>query len=164
MSSSRRNLLYKLVEVLAGGEGLKIIDCLIKNGDMRDDEIALELGLKPNLVRKILYRFAECSIVTVQRFRDEKTGWFYFKWRVQLDQVELYLENQRRRILNRLIERLKYEETHEFYSCPKGCERVPFEKAVEQNFMCGRCGALLQYENNAHTIEALKSKIKELGG
>jgi len=162
--SRRKNLLYRLAEALAGGEGLKIIECLVRNGDMRDDEIALELGLKPNVVRKILYRFAESSIVTVQRFRDEKTGWFYFKWRVQLDQVELYLENQRQRILNRLMERLRYEETHEFYSCPKGCERVTFEEAVEQNFMCSKCGAPLQHEDNTYVIEALKSKIKELGG
>ncbi len=160
--SKRENLLYRLAEVIAGGDGVKIIKCLIDNGSMRDDELALTLGLKPNIVRRILYQFAENSIVTVQRFRDEKTGWYYFKWIVQLDQVELYLEDQRRKLIKRLKERLQYEKSHEFYSCPKGCTRLTFEEAVENNFTCSTCGTPLQYEDNKKIINRLEAKIREL--
>ena len=160
--SKRERMLYWLAEVLAGGEGVKIVKCLMEYGDMRDDEIALKLGLKSNIVRKILYRFADSSIVTVQRFRDKDTGWFHFRWRVQLDRVEPYLENQRRRILRRLMERLNYEENHEFYVCPKGCERVTFEEAMEKKFMCTVCGSLLTHEDNSQLVEALKHKIRQL--
>ncbi|MBS7611380.1 transcription factor [Candidatus Bathyarchaeota archaeon] len=160
--SKRENLLYRLAEVVAGGDGIKVIKCLIDNGSMRDDELALALGLKPNVVRRILYQFAENSIVTVQRFRDEKTGWYYFKWMVQPDQVELYLEDQRRKLLRRLKERLQYEKSHEFYSCPKGCLRLTFEEAVEKNFTCSGCGASLQYDDNKKVISRLEVKIREL--
>ena len=162
MNSKRENLLYKLAEVIAGGDGVKIIKCLMDNGSMRDDELALALSLKPNVVRRILYQFAENSIVTVQRFRDEKTGWYYFKWMIQPEQVELYLEDQRRKLLKRLKERLQYEKSHEFYSCPKGCVRLTFEEAVEQSFTCSSCGESLQYEDNKMIIDRLEAKIKEL--
>lgn len=161
--SNRENLLYKLAEVIAGGDGVKIIKCLMDNGSMRDDELALVLGLRPNVIRKILYQFAELSIVTVQRFRDEKTGWYYFKWVVQPDQVELFLEDQRRKLLKRLKERLQYEKSHEFYSCPKGCVRLSFEEATERNFTCSVCGSPLQYEDNKKFIDCLEAKIRELG-
>jgi transcription initiation factor TFIIE subunit alpha len=160
--SKWENLLYKLAEVIAGGDGVKIIKCLMDNGSMRDDELALALGLKPNVVRRILYQFAENSIVTVQRFRDEKTGWYYFKWVIQPEQVELYLEDQRKKLLKRLKERLQYEKSHEFYSCPKGCVRLTFEEAVEQNFTCSSCGAPLQHEDNKMIIDRLEAKIREL--
>jgi transcription initiation factor TFIIE subunit alpha len=95
--------------------------------------------------------------------RDETTGWFIFRWSLQLDQIEGYIKNQKKRIIRILQTRLDYERSHDFYYCnTPECERLTFEDAMEYVFKCPNCEKLLQYFDNQKILDALENKIAQL--
>ena len=144
-------------------DAAKVINILKGGSEITDDEIATKTGIRLNSVRKILYKLYDHSLVALRRSRDEKTGWFIFHWRLQPDQLEGFILNQKRRVLEKLQTRLDYEKNHDFYYCgsPK-CERTPFEDAVELVFKCPNCGKPMNHFDNSSIIQALEQKTAQL--
>jgi len=101
--------------------------------------------------------------VGLRRSRDKNTGWFIFHWRLQLDQLEGFILNQKRRVLEKLEARLRYEQKHEFYYCYTiGCKRIPFEEAMELVFRCPTCNKPLMHFENDKIVSALTKKVEQL--
>lgn len=142
---------------------IKIFQALRRTKKLTDEEIANKTGIRLNEVRKILFRLYDYSLVTCERLRDEETGWFIFNWKLQPDQAEGFILNQKRKILEKLESRLDYESSHNFYSClTEGCDRVTFEDAMETFFRCKKCDQLLQHIDNSEIIERLREKINSI--
>lgn len=155
--------LTKVAEVFGSEDAVSVVKVLKGVEEITDDEIANKTGIRLNAVRKILYRLYDYSLVGLRRSRDENTGWFIFHWRLQPDQLEGFILNQKRRVLEKLQARLNYETGHDFYYCgaPK-CRKIPFEEAVELVFRCPSCGEPLMHFENRHFIDALTEKIERL--
>lgn len=155
--------LGKVAEVLGGEEAVKVVGVLRVVDETTDDEIASRTGIRLNSVRKILYKLYDHSLVTLRRSRDQTTGWFIFHWRLQPDQLEGFILNQKRRVLEKLETRLDYEKNHDFYYCyTPGCRRIPFKEAMELVFRCPTCNKPLMHFDNGQIIEALTEKIEQL--
>ena len=156
-------MLTKVAQALGEEEAIKLIDILKNEEETTDDEIATKTGRRLNSVRKILYKLYDHSLVSLRRTRDPKTGWFIFHWRLQADQLEGFIQSQKRRVLEKLNVRLEFEKNHDFYYCyTPGCKRVPFEEAVELVFKCPTCGKSLMHYDNDKILEALGRKVDVL--
>src|SRR3972149_12060913 len=153
--------LMRVATALGEEDAVKLIENLKGTEETTDDEIASKTGIRLKSVRKILYRLYDHSFVSLRRSRDENTGWFIFHWRLQPDQLEGFILNQKRRVLEKLRTRLEYEQKHDFYYCgTPTCERVPFENAVELVFKCPTCGKpMMHYEDQEKMINALETKV-----
>ena len=155
--------LNKVAEAFGSEDAVQIIDTLKGANEITDDEIAFQTGIRLNFVRKILYKLYDHSLVALRRSRDENTGWFVFHWRLQPDQLDGFITNQKRRVLEKLENRLEHEKNHEFYYCSTtGCRRTPFEEAVELVFRCPTCNKLMMHFDNKKLVEVLNVKIGEL--
>jgi len=155
--------LIKIAEVFGNEDAVKIVDVLKGIDEITDEEIATKTGIRLNFVRKILYKLYDHSLVGLRRSRDENTGWFIFHWRLQPDQLEGFVLNQKRRILEKLETRLRYEKNHDFYYCSTPeCERIPFEEAMELVFKCPTCNKPLMHYDNNQLIDALNKRIEQL--
>ncbi len=155
--------LNKVAETFGSEDAVQIIGTLKGANEITDDEIAFQTGIRLNFVRKILYKLYDHSLVALRRSRDENTGWFVFHWRLQPDQLDGFITNQKRRILEKLENRLEHEKNHEFYYCSTtGCKRTPFEEAVELVFRCPTCNKLMMHFDNKKIVEVLNVKIGEL--
>jgi len=155
--------LAKVAEAFGSEEAIRIIDVLKEIGETTDDQIATQTGIRLNSVRKILYKLYDHSLVGLRRSRDENTGWFIFHWRLQLDQLEGFILNQKRRVLEKLEDRLRYEQKHDFYYCYTiGCKRIPFEDAMELVFRCPTCNKPLMHFENGKIVSALVKKVEQL--
>ncbi len=152
-----------MAEILGNQEAIEVINVLKGSGEVTDDEIANKTGIRLNVIRKILYKLYDHSLVALRRTRDEKTGWFIFHWKFQPDQLEGFILNQKRRVLEKLQIRLDFEKSHDFYYCgsPK-CQRTPFEEAVESIFRCPSCGNSLMHFDNTDLVKALDTKVEQL--
>jgi transcription initiation factor TFIIE subunit alpha len=150
----------KKVAALFGEDAVRVVEVLKGIDEITDIEIADKTQIRLNLVRKAVYRLYDRSIVALRRSRDKETGWFIFNWRLQPDQLEGFIQNQKRRVLEKLEIRLEYEKSHEFYSCqtPSG-KRFPFEEAFELLFKCPACNKPMMYLNNDGIVEILTRKI-----
>lgn len=153
----------KIAGLIGGEEYLKVARALLNTEDATDEEIASATGLRINIVRKVLYDTFGKALITGVRVKDEKKGWFVYRWRAKRDQVDNFIENQKKKILDRLRKRLQYEESTEFYHCGnQDCPRVTFEQSVEMFFKCPNCKGLLNMVDNSRVKQALRQKIEQI--
>jgi transcription initiation factor TFIIE subunit alpha len=153
----------KIAGLIGGEEYLKVARALLNTEDATDEEIASATGLRINIVRKVLYDTFGKALITGVRVKDEKKGWFVYRWRAKRDQVDNFIENQKKKILDRLRKRLQYEESTEFYHCGnQDCPRVTFEQSVEMFFKCPNCKGLLNMVDNSKVKQALRQKIEQI--
>jgi transcription initiation factor TFIIE subunit alpha len=103
------------------------------------------------------------ALITGIRVKDDKKGWFVYRWRAKQDQVDNFIDNQKKKILDRLQKRLEYEESSEFYHCGnKDCPRIKFDSAVEIFFKCPVCKGSLNMVENDKVKDALRYKIDQI--
>ena len=162
-SAEYENSFVKIAGLIGGEEYLKVARGLLNTDDATDEEIASATGLRINIIRKILYDMFGKALITGIRVKDEKKGWFVYRCRAKQDQVDSFIDNQKKKILDRLQIRLEYEESSEFYHCGnKDCPRLKFDSAVELFFKCTICKGPLNMVDNGRVKEALRYKIEQL--
>ncbi|MBS7658014.1 MAG: transcription factor [Candidatus Bathyarchaeia archaeon] len=155
--------IIEVAKFFGGDEGVKIIQVLEKLGEATDETLAIESGVKLSNVRKFLYKMYSHGLISAVRAKDEKKGWFIFYWRIQKDQLNAFIRDRKRKVLEKLKKRLEYEKLHEFFICEK-CPnvRVSFEEAMESAFKCLNCGEQLKNVDNSKIIDFLTKKINQL--
>ena len=153
----------KISQMIGGDEYLKVARSLIKAQDATDEEIASYTGLRINMVRKVLYDLFGKALITGVRVKDERKGWFVYRWRSRRDEVENFIENQKKKIAERLQQRLDYENSSQFYHCGNDdCQRQTFENSLEESFKCPSCGEILDLKKNEKAKKAFAKKIDEI--
>ncbi len=157
------DVISKVANALGGEDAVKIVMALKDLKEATDDQLIPKTEMRLNDIRKILFNLYNHSIVQCYTTRDKDTGWFIFRWKLQPDQVEGFINNRKKQILKILKSRLEYEEKHDFYSCGTlGCNRVIFEDAVELIFRCPVCSKALNHSENSAMIKTLAFKINQL--
>jgi len=150
----------KISAMIGGDEYLKVARSLLKAEDATDEEIASSTGLRINMVRKVLYDLFGKSLITGIRVKDERKGWFVYRWRSRREEVENFIEKQKKKINERLQQRLDYENSSEFYHCGnEECPRVTFEDSLEAMFKCPSCSQVLNLKKNEKQKKAFAKKI-----
>ncbi len=153
----------KLASLIGGKDYLRVARALLNSEDATDEEIASATGLRINIVRKILYDMFGKALISGIRVKDEKKGWFVYRWRARRDYADSFIENQKKKVLERLKKRLEYEESADFYHCGNmECPRLTFEQAVEVFFKCPECKGLLNLIDNTNIRKALRHKIEQI--
>ena len=153
----------RISTMIGGDEYLKVARSLLKSEDATDEEIASSTGLRINMVRKVLYDLFGKALITGIRVKDERKGWFVYRWRSRRDEVENFIEDQKKKIVNRLQQRLDYENSSDFYHCGnEDCPRVTFEDALEAFFKCPNCGKVVNIKKNDKSKKAFGRKIDEI--
>ncbi|MEM2210988.1 MAG: transcription factor [Nitrososphaerales archaeon] len=153
----------KIAGLLGGEDYVRVARAVLNNENATDEEIASATGLKINTVRKALYTLFGRSLITGVRVRDQRKGWFVYRWRAQRDQVDSFILTQKKKTLNRLKSRLEYENTHQFYSCgTNGCKSMTFEESMEYFFKCPKCGKTMVPIDTSYLKKALEWKIKQI--
>jgi transcription initiation factor TFIIE subunit alpha len=69
-----------------------------------NEQIASVTDLRINIIRKVLYDMFGKALITSIRVKDEKKGWFVYRWRAKRDQIDNFIDNQKKKILDRLHE------------------------------------------------------------
>lgn len=163
MTSKIDESFLKIAQLIGGDEYYKVARSLLNSEDATDEEIASSTGLRINIVRKVLYDLFGKALITGIRVKDEKKGWFVYRWRARKDEVDNFITNQKRKIVERLQQRLDYENSAEFYHCGnEDCPKQSFEAAMELLFKCPNCGELLELFENEKLKKGLQVKIDQL--
>ena len=153
----------KISNMIGGDEYLKVARSLLKAQDATDEEIASSTGLRINMVRKVLYDLFGKALITGIRVKDDKKGWFVYRWRTRRDEVENFITNQKKKIAERLEQRLDYENSSQFYHCGnEDCSRVTFENALDVFFKCPSCGEILNLKKNDRAKKAFAKKVDQI--
>jgi transcription initiation factor TFIIE subunit alpha len=162
MKSEAQDDTTLVVTELVGAHAMPIIEFLKGKEKISEFIVAEELNMEINETRNILYKLLEHNIVSFLRKKDKIKGWYICYWDFNphmVPQLKYKLLVAKR---DKLMDRLKAEESGQYYICKYACTRLTFEGAVEQNFKCTECGTIMQEQDNTRTKEFLRERISEL--
>jgi len=74
--------MMKLIRDIAGENGLRISELLLKVKILDEFKIAEKLDLEVNYVRSLLYELYSKKIVSYSKARDKKKGWWIYSWTI----------------------------------------------------------------------------------
>jgi transcription initiation factor TFIIE subunit alpha len=152
------------VKEVIGEDSLAIIKFLKDKKNVSDFKIAEKVDRDIHEVRNILYRLLNHNLVTYYRKKDRQKGWYISYWTFEKHKIKELITKSNKEKLAKYSVRLKEEMSNvgNFYMCPNACVRVGFERAVDLEYRCPECGNILNHQDNAKTIDFLKTKIQEL--
>ncbi|MFD1512085.1 transcription factor [Halomarina rubra] len=154
-------VIQKYLHELVGPTGMPVA-AAPPDGEVTDEELAEELGLELNDVRRALFILYENDLASYRRVRDEDSGWLTYLWTFEYDQIPEVLESEMYRLLDALESRRQYEADNEFYLCPEESIRFEFGEAMEFTFECPSCGADLESMSNDQLVRAMNERIEQL--
>ncbi len=154
-------VIQKYLHELVGPRGMPVA-AAPPDGEVTDEELAEELDLELNDVRRSLFILYENDLATYRRVRDEDSGWLTYLWTFEYGNIPENLEAEMYRLLTALEERLDYEHDHEFYLCEVCSLRFEFGEAMDQGFECPECGSPLSALSNTHLVDAMEARIASL--
>jgi len=77
--------------------------------------------------------------------------------------LKISLRVKKKKISERLQQRLDYENSSDFYHCGnEDCSRMTFENALEAFFKCSTCGKIVNLKKNDKVKKALSYKIDDI--
>jgi transcription initiation factor TFIIE subunit alpha len=154
-------VIQKYLHELVGPKGMPVA-AAPPDGEVTDEELAEELGLELNDVRRALFILYENDLAAYRRVRDEDSGWLTYLWTFQYDNIPENLQEEMHRLLDALEDREEYEQTHEFYLCEIDSIRFEFGEAMDFGFECPECGSPLEAMDNDRMVGAMERHIEEL--
>jgi transcription initiation factor TFIIE subunit alpha len=155
-------VIQKYLHELVGPKGMPVA-AAPPDGEVTDEELAEELGLELNDVRRALFILYENDLASYRRLRDEDSGWLTYLWTFQYENIPEQLEEEMHRLLEALDDRREYELNHEFYLCEHCGIRFEFGEAMDFGFQCPDCGNEMQAMENTALIDAMEERIEQLG-
>ncbi len=155
--------LLRFIESYVGSAGKKVFKVLMsKNDEMLDTEIIEKTKLNEQDVRRALYELHNLGLVAYRKTRNPEDSRYIYFWKIDTARINQVLLQRKKEVLNKLKERLKYEESNTFFICPVDRVRLTFDEAMETDFKCPRCGSDLEAEDNEVFKEKLRRIIKDL--
>lgn len=138
---------------------LKVLKILEKKQAISEDVIAEKLKLKVNAARKLLYALHTKGITAYTKKRDPKKKWWYlYYWSIDKDRVQMLVNEYKRRLLEQKYHELETEKQFAF-ECESCTEKFTYEDALDSEFTCPKCGALLVEAKPTKTILKLQREI-----
>ena len=155
--------LYIFIEKYAGPSGSLIFKLLSNSPkEMLDDDIIRKTGLDEQEVRRALYELHNLGLVTYKKMRNPEDSRYIYYWRVDASRINHVLLQRKKAVLNKLKQRLEFEDSNTFFICPVDGVRLTYDEALEYDFRCPRCGSELVMEDNSKVKEKLRRLIGEL--
>jgi transcription initiation factor TFIIE subunit alpha len=131
------------------------------DGEVTDEELAEDLDLELNDVRRALFILYENDLATYRRLRDEDSGWLTYLWTFEYENIPEKLEAEMHKVMRALEDRREYEQDNEFYLCENEGVRYEFAEAMDFGFECPD-GSAMEPMDNDHLIEAMDRRLAEL--
>jgi transcription initiation factor TFIIE subunit alpha len=154
-------VIQKYLHELVGPKGMPVA-AAPPDGEVTDEELAEELDMELNDVRRALFILYENDLASYRRLRDEDSGWLTYLWTFHYENIPENLQKEMERLLAALKERRQYERDNEFYLSEEAGLRFEFSEAMDYDFRCPETGDPLQAHENDHMIDAMDERIEEL--
>lgn len=154
-------VIQRYLHELVGTEGMQVALSPVR-GEVTDEEIADDLDLEVNTVRRALIILNENGLADYRRVRDQESGWLTYYWVFTYENIPKQLEEHMEELHSMLEERKEYEEKNDFYRCSVCRDRYDFTDAYELQFMCARCSSDLESEDSDRILKYIKKRKEEI--
>lgn len=155
---------FVLIEKIYGSDARAVLETLMKKGkELTEGEIAEHTKLKISSIRRALNTLAESNLVVYRKVQLPDRARPIFYWRANESGIRSIILSRKRATLEKLKTLLDYEMSTYYYICPFDGARYTFEEALEYDFVCPRCGSVLQPDTRREErIRLLREVIERL--
>lgn len=129
---------------------------------LSDEDLEKITGHRQGVIRRALRLLHDLRLATYRRGRHPETKATRYYWTLDADRINVVLYQLKKNVLEKLKARLAYEESNEFFACPRCGVKYEFNEAFENDFTCPRCGSLLVEYDNKMAVAALRAVIRSL--
>ncbi|OGM02864.1 hypothetical protein A3K72_03440 [Candidatus Woesearchaeota archaeon RBG_13_36_6] len=156
--------IYEAIGQAVGDDVIPLVKYLKDRRNISEFKIAEKINEEVNRTRNMLYRLHGCNLVSYHRKKDRQKGWYISYWTFNKRRVKDLILTSKRSEIDKLRGRLEVEESNRnsYFICPNLCARLDFEGAIDFDYKCPECGALLKHQDNSKTIEHIRQRIKKL--
>lgn len=158
---AQEDLIGELISRVAGEIGAILYSLGIKE-EFTDDQLALELGIEINEIRKALFAMYELGLAEYRRRKDDETGWMEYYWKINYERARQVLKRELEKTKEKLLKKLEAERDAIYYICPNMCIKVSYDEAISMNFTCPNCGGGLQYLDSSAGIAKIEEEIENI--
>jgi len=144
-------------------ETQKVVKILEKIDYINENDLADNLEVKINDVRKSLYVLSGLGLANYVKIKDENKKWWYvYNWKLEKSRIHYkymtYLQDQ----LHIREKKLAQEQEYAFECVKTKCKmKFRYHEGLEQNFICLKCGGVLKEVRNKNIIIQLSKEIEE---
>lgn len=157
-----QNKIDEIVVEILGTTGLNLIKELKGKENVSEFTLASRLNKDIKIIRHMLYKLYNYSLVRSIRKKDKQKGWYIYYWTMVPDNIKyLYFKNKKN-YLNKIKEDLQKEKIYPFFTCNNKCIRLDFDNSMDFEFRCPECGELLSQEINSTRLILLQKEIQKL--
>lgn len=143
---------------IVGPEGMELA-VQPPEGEVTDEELAEQLDMELNVVRRTLMLLDEENLASYRRERDQDSGWLTYLWTFKYENIPSKMAEDMYRLRDALEERMEYESSNQFYLCDICQLRFGFEEAMEMEFECPECGSDMNSIDSHEMVEAMRQRI-----
>lgn len=126
----------------------------------QDEELANGLKIKETIVRTLLNDLHAEGLVSYERSKNKKTGWYTYMWKKRDEKIKGYIIDYLRSKLSDLESELDMEKNGSIFAC--ACSRVSFQEAFETNFLCPHCNQPFKNLDNSQKIKELEAEVERI--
>ncbi len=153
----------EVISEVAGEDVLPLVRALKNKKNVSEFKLAEDIDREINEVRNMLYRLYNANLVSFIRKKDKKKGWYIYYWTFNAKRISYLTMDLKKRKFKKLVDRIEVEKNSDFYLCSANqCIRLDFSQAIDFNFKCPECGALMNQEDSEEKIKDLEREAKEL--
>jgi transcription initiation factor TFIIE subunit alpha len=147
----------------AGDAAVMVVKTLDgKNKGLTDEQITKKTKTDVNEVRAILNKLHYLGIIAYSKEKAKDSNWYNYTWFLKKERIKELLTERYKEELEKLQNKLSYEQSYTFFKCTNGCDKLPFELACEYNFKCPECGNAMEALEVSEEKEKIEKRIGEI--
>lgn len=154
--------LSEIVVSIVGKDVGPIAGLLNSRKHVNEFTIAKKLEITINQTRNILYKISDYGLVSFERQKDKKKGWYTYFWRFEilkcLEYLRMNLVKRREQFENQIQRR----EEKNYYICEDCNIECSEDEALLQEFTCDECGELFTQKDNSLLLKGMKKNLQRI--
>jgi transcription initiation factor TFIIE subunit alpha len=156
------NFLREIVILTVGKQAEGIADLLNSLKYQNEFTIAKKLEITINQTRNILYKLSNFGIVSSERKKDKKKGWYTYFWRFEIMKCLEFLKNLLLENKEEINKEIEIREKSNYYVCELCNLEFGEDEALLMDFTCDECGDLFTVKDNSKLVKELRKKLEKI--
>jgi len=153
-------VIQKYLHELVGPKGMPVA-AAPPDGEVTDEELAEELDLELNDVRRALFILYENDLATYRRLRDEDSGWLTYLWTFEYDNIPENLEEEMYRLHEALDDR-RVRAKPRVLPLRDLFDPVRVRRSDGLRLRVSGCGSPLESMDNDRLVNAMDDRLASL--
>ena len=155
-------LLKEIVIITVGKQAEGIADLLNSSKHQNEFNIAKKLGITINQTRNILYKISDFGLVSSERKKDKKKGWYTYFWKFEIMKSLEFLKNLLLENKAEINKEIEVREKTNYYVCELCNLEYGEDEALLMDFTCDECGELFTTKDNSKLVKELKKRLDRI--